>query len=140
MSRRVQDRKPEQGHRGAPPKQGPSRRSLAGSSAFRDFVLDQLSDLGDVTARSMFGGVGLYCGGVFFGIIARDVLFLKVDDGNRTDYERAGMKPFKPYPDRPGTMQYYQVPVGILESAPDLVRWAGQSVQAARRATARRTR
>lgn len=69
----------------------------------------------------MFGGVGLYCDEFFFGLIARDTLYLKVDDSNREDYVRAGMKPFQPYPDRPGTMQYYDVPVGVLESAPERV-------------------
>ena len=112
----------------------PARRSLGGSPGFRDFVLDQLSELGHVKARSMFGGVGLYCDDLFFGIIARDTLFLKVDSLNRPDYERAGMTPFKPYNDRPATMQYYEVPVGVLESAPDLVRWAQKSVAAAGRA------
>jgi DNA transformation protein len=95
-------------------------------------VLDQLSELGDVKARSMFGGAGLYCCGLFFGLIARDRLYLKVDERNRHDYVEAGMRPFKPYPDRPGTMQYYEVPVGVLESAPDLVRWARKSLAAAR--------
>ena len=77
----------------------PSRlRSLTVSAAFKSFVLDQLEELGDVTPRSMFGGVGLYHRGVFFGILARDTLYLKVGDSNRADYTRAGMKAFKPYP------------------------------------------
>src|SRR6185312_6505696 len=73
-------------------------RSLAVSDAFRRFVLDQLEELGDVADRSMFGGVGLYHRGVFFGIIARDTLYLKVGDANRSDYKRARMKAFRPYP------------------------------------------
>ena len=76
-------------------------RSLTVSAAFKSFVLDQLEELGDVTPRSMFGGVGLYHRGVFFGIIARDTLYLKVGDSNRADYTRAGMKAFTPYPDDP---------------------------------------
>lgn len=95
-------------------------------------MVDQLEPLGDVLSRSMFGGVGLYCRGVFFGIIAGDVLYLKADDGNRSDYERAGMAPFKPYADRAGTMQYYAVPVGVLETTPELVEWARKAVAAAR--------
>src|SRR5216117_3438347 len=90
--------------------------SLKVSDAFKAFVLDQLDDLGDVIARSMFGGVGLYHRGTFFGIIARDVLYMKVDVTNKPDYERAGMQPFKPYPNRVGTMQYYAVPAEVLES------------------------
>jgi DNA transformation protein len=111
----------------------PPPRSLKVSAAFKAFVLDQLDALGEVTAKSMFGGVGLYCGGIFFGIIARDVLYMRVDDESRGDYEREGMRPFKPYADRPGTMQYYAVPVDVLESAPDLVTWARKAVAAAER-------
>jgi DNA transformation protein len=107
------------------------------SDAFKAFVLDQLEELGDVTPRSMFGGVGLYRRGIFFGIIAADVLYLKVDATNRPDYERAGMHPFKPYPDRAGTMQYYAVPVDVLESGLELTAWARKAVDAAERAGTR---
>src|SRR5438105_9344608 len=97
------------------PPQRRTSRSLKVSDTFKSFVLDQLEELGDVTPRSMFGGVGLYHRGIFFGIVAADVLYLKVDATNRPDYERAGMHPFKPYPNRPGTMQYYAVPLDVLE-------------------------
>ena len=107
------------------------------SEAFRSFVLDQLDELGDVMPRSMFGGVGLYCRGVFFGIIARDVLYLKTDDRNRSDYERARSKPFTPYPDRSGSMRYYAVPVDVLESRTDLAAWARKAVAAAEKAPAK---
>ena len=109
-------------------------RSLKVSPAFKSFVLDQLEELGDVMPRSMFGGVGLYHRGLFFGIIARDVLYLKVDDSNRADYERAGCAQFKPYPDRSGTMRYYAVPLEVLESAMELASWARKSVAAAEHA------
>jgi DNA transformation protein len=118
-----------------------SRRlqSLKVSDAFRTFVLDQLDELGDVVPRAMFGGVGLYCRGVFFGIMARDVLYLKVDDRNRADYERAGMDPFKPYPGpQSGTMQYYAVPLEVLENAGDLAQWARKAVGVATASEGRR--
>jgi len=108
-------------------------RSLKVSNPFRQFVLDQLGDLGDVVARSMFGGVGLYHRGFFFGIIARDVLYLKVDDANRPDYQAAGMRPFMPYPGRAVTMKYYAVPMDVLESAFELAAWTRKSVAAAKR-------
>ena len=104
------------------------------SESYKRFVLDQLEELGDVTPRSMFGGVGLYHRDVFFGIVAGDVLYLKVDDATRGDYERAGMGPFKPYPDRAGTMQYYAVPLDVLESAVALAEWARRAIDVARRA------
>jgi DNA transformation protein len=103
------------------------------SESFKAFVLDQLEELGDVAPKSMFGGVGLYHRGIFFGILARDTLFLKVAaDNNLADYERAGMKPFRPYPGRQsGTMRYYAVPLEVLESAPELAAWARKAVAAA---------
>jgi DNA transformation protein and related proteins len=115
----------------------PKMTSLKVSTAFRAFVLDQLEELGPVTSRSMFGGVGLYCRDLFFGIIARDVLYLKVDDVTRGAYVRAGMEPFRPYPTRPASMQYYAVPVDVLESAGDLVTWAQKAVGAASRGVRR---
>ena len=103
------------------------------SDGFKTYVLDQLEELGGVTPKSMFGGVGLYHRGVFFGILARDTLYLKVDDGNRPDYERAGMKAFRPYAGRPGTMRYYAVPLDVLESPIDLSSWARKAIVAAER-------
>lgn len=115
---------------------GPARTrpsAMAVTDGFRSFILDQLDELGEVTARSMFGGVGLYQRGIFFGLIARDVLYLKVDATNRPDYERAGMEAFRPYPDRPGTMQYYAVPIDVLESGIELTEWARKAVAVAGR-------
>lgn len=104
---------------------------LAVSAGFKSFVLDQLGELGDVVPRSMFGGVGLYYRDVFFGILARDTLYLKVGAENLAEYERAGMRAFKPYSDRAGTMRYYAVPLGVLESPLDLAVWARKAVAVA---------
>jgi DNA transformation protein and related proteins len=114
-----------------------SHCSLKVTDAFKSFVIDQLSPLGDVVPRSMFGGVGLYCRGLFFGIIASDAVYLKVDHRNVDDYRRAKMKPFKPYLNRPSTMKYYEVPLDVLESSAALVEWATKSVAAAEEASKR---
>ena len=44
------------------------------------------------------------------------------------------MKPFQPYPDRSGKMKYFAVPLSVLESKPDLERWARAAVKVAQRA------
>ena len=92
--------------------------------------------------RPMFGGIGLYHDGLFFGIVAGDVLYLKVDDQTRSDYLAAGMPPFKPYEHRSGTMRYYAVPAAVLESPLELAAWARRAIEAAARAegSARRKR
>ncbi len=104
------------------------------SDSFKAFVLDQLEELGGVTSKAMFGGVGLYRDGTFFAIIAADVLYFKVDETNRSDYERAGSKAFKPYANRSGTMRYWAVPLGVLESGQELASWAGKAEAVAKRA------
>ena len=74
------------------------------TDGFRAFVLEQLADLQSVRARAMFGGVGLYAGDVFFGLVAADALYLKVDDSNRHQYDTEGMTAFEPYPGKAMTI------------------------------------
>ena len=105
---------------------------------FLAYVVDQLDGIDDIVSRPMFGGTGLYAGTVFFGIIFRDILYLKVDNRTRRDYERAGMKPFKPYAPRTTTMQYYEVPAAVLEDAEDLTAWARRAIAAAERSPSRK--
>ena len=44
-------------------------RPMTVGAAFLQYVLEQLARTGRVTSRRMFGGVGLYCDTVFFGLI-----------------------------------------------------------------------
>lgn len=102
--------------------------------SFQAFVVEQLGKvLPDVRARRMFGGVGIYAGPAFFALIDDDVLYLKVDDTNRADFESRGMGPFQPYGEGGETMQYYQLPVDVLEDPEELSRWAGKAVGVAQR-------
>jgi DNA transformation protein len=110
------------------------------TDGFRAFVLEQLADLESVRARAMFGGVGLYAGDVFFGLVAADALYLKVDDSNREQYKTEGMTAFQPYPGKPMTMSYYQVPARVLEDCDELMTWARASVHVAARTPSRKAR
>jgi DNA transformation protein len=77
----------------------------------------------------MFGGVGLYHEERFFGLIAGDTLYLKVNDSNRGDYEARGMRRFRPFPDKPyWSMTYYELPADALEDADECAAWARKSV------------
>jgi DNA transformation protein len=105
---------------------------MAISADFLTYVREQLSALTDVTSRRMFGGVGLYAEGVFFGLIANDVLYFKVGDGNRCDYEARGMSPFRPHPGKPHvSLSYYEVPSEVLEDRDECGLWARRSVAVA---------
>jgi DNA transformation protein len=107
-------------------------RSLRVSDSFRAFALDQLSSIDDLIAKPMFGGVGLYSGDTFFGMLAANVLYLKVDDSNRADYENMKAQPFSPFADGRMSMSYYAVPAEILESSHTLAKWADRALAAAR--------
>ena len=108
-------------------------RSLRVAPEFRDFVLDQLSRVPQLRPKAMFGGVGLYSGERFFGIVAADELFFKVDDSNRAAYEAAGSEPFRPLadPDRPVSMSYWRVPIEVLEDPAELTEWARAAIRVA---------
>ena len=94
------------------------------SEEYLAYVMEQLEGVGNVFSKKMFGGAGLYLDGIFFALIADDILYFKVDDSNRIDFENAGMEPFKPYGPASYAMQYYEVPVEILEDKERLYLWA----------------
>lgn len=105
---------------------------------FLDFVLDQLAPLGPVRARRMFGGGGLYLSDTMFAIVSEDVLYFKVDDGNRAAFEDAGMGPFT-YESRGRSvaLSYYEVPPDLVEEPDALNDWARAAWEAARRSAAK---
>jgi len=97
-------------------------------------ILDLLQDLGGVAARRMFGGYGLYCQGVMFGLIARDTLYLRVDDRNCPDFLAAGAQAFRYVRGKSGEVEirsYMECPADILEEPDAMLGWAAKAVAAA---------
>ena len=100
-------------------------------------MLDLLGPLAPV-ARRMFSGVGLFHGGVMFGLLVRDAVYLRVDDLTRERFEQAGSRPFS-Y--RRGEREvslssYYLVPEDLLDHQEELLRWTQDAIAASRRAAA----
>ena len=89
-------------------------------------MIERLSGVGGLEAKKMFGGVGLYSAGRFFGIIYQDRLYFKVSDGTRVKYEGAGMEPFRPG-SKPPMKSYYEVPPEVVEDSERLIEWAAES-------------
>jgi DNA transformation protein len=104
--------------------------------SYKAFVLEQLAVAGPITARAMFGGVGLYCHGFFFALIADDTLYLKSDETTRPEFERIGSEPFRPFGDDSHVMGYYALPAELLEDRAALQPWAEQAIAVARRKAA----
>ncbi|HEX9465730.1 MAG TPA: TfoX/Sxy family protein [Alphaproteobacteria bacterium] len=101
---------------------------------FVAYVLDLLTDWGGVSARRMFRSHGLYRQGAMFGLVSKDVLYLRVDDRNRGDFVAAGSRPFRYQrgPDREIEMgAYMECPPDVIENAEDMVGWATKALSAA---------
>ena len=113
---------------------------MAVSEQFVAFVLDQLGEVRKVTHRRMFGGAGFYAGALFFALADDDTLYFKVDDSNRSDFEREGMKPFQPFGPDSKPMGYYEVPPRVLEDIEELTLWMQRAISVAARRGQRRSR
>ena len=114
---------------------------MAVQAQYLAYVLEQLAGLGNVSTRRMFGGVGLYGGELFFGLIDDDTLFFKTDESNAAEYQARRMPRFMPPANRPlGPMGYHQVPAEIIEDDESLVAWARKAVAVALSAQAKKAR
>jgi DNA transformation protein len=115
---------------------------VAVSREWEAFVLEQLSALGRVRARRMFGGVGLYLDETFFGLVVGDAgdVYFKVDDGNRAAYEGAGCGPFRPFAERGYAMSFWRVPAEVIDDPDEMTTWAREAVGAARRSATAKSR
>ena len=111
---------------------------MAVSEEYREYISERLTCFGPVVAKKMFGGLGFYLDSVFFALASKNVLYFKVDDINRPDYEGSGMGPFKPFDEKSYSMSYYEVPPEVLEDDDTLREWATKAYNAAIRAQATR--
>ena len=56
---------------------------MASNQKFVDFVLEQIENAGEITAKKMFGEYGIYSDGKMFGSICDDKLFIKPTKSGR---------------------------------------------------------
>lgn len=107
---------------------------MASPNAFATYVVEALSDLGPVQTGRMFSGHNVSLHGVTFGLIFRDVLYLKVDDTNRAMFERANLRPFT-YQTKQGkekVVNYYEAP-DCLDDWEALMPWVYSALDVAHR-------
>jgi len=107
---------------------------MSAENSFIPYLLEMLDGFGPVTARRMFGGYGIYRGGIIFAIVVDDTLYIKADDKNRQLFLDKGLPPFA-YK-RKGKdcyMSYYMAPEEALEDRDELYYWADKGYEAALR-------
>lgn len=112
---------------------------MAISSQYKLFLEDQLVLIPDLLLKPMFGGLGIYSGGVFFAVADNDALYFKVDDDTRPLYEAAGMPGWDPMGTGP-SKGYSQVPPQVLDDTLEVKKWALLAVGVALKKKSRKTK
>ena len=109
---------------------------MAVSIQYKEFVAELFSCVGPVHVRSMFGGAGVFAplegGDVMFGLVARETVFLKVDETNISDFEAEDSRPFTYGREgKRSSMSYYEMPERLYDDPEELMIWARKSLNVA---------
>lgn len=93
--------------------------------------------LGRIEPRRMFGGVGLYSGGVMFGLIDDGRIHLKVDEALKADMKAAGAQSWI-YTERKGPKagvpqetSYWSLPDAACDDPEEAAGWARRALEVA---------
>ena len=115
---------------------------MVASDSFAEFLREQLAPLGHVSMRRMFGKTGVFCGGVMFGMVTDNMLYLRVDDHNRVAFKEAESAPPLNYEKKGSTidLSFWRAPERLFDDPDELVTWAQLALAAARRVAAKRGR
>jgi DNA transformation protein len=115
---------------------------MTASESFAEFLREQLAPLGHVNMRRMFGKTGVFCNGVMVGMVRDNVLYFRVDDGNRAAFKEAESFPPLNYEKRGESidLSFWRVPERLLDDSDEFVVWARAALAAAHRVAAKRER
>jgi DNA transformation protein len=113
---------------------------MVASDSFAEFLREQLAPLGRVTMRRMFGKTGVFCDGVMFGMVTDNMLYLRVDDHNRSAFKEAEAFPPLSYEKKGSTidLSFWRAPERLFDEPDELVTWARIALAAAHRVAAKR--
>lgn len=103
-------------------------------SQFVDYLHEVFQQFGTITQRKMFGGVGIYHDGLIFGLVVKDVLYLKVDKSSKAIFLEHNLAPFSYEKNgKAVNMSYHQAPESIYEDPDVAEKWAKLAFEAALR-------
>lgn len=77
---------------------------MACNSDFVQYVVDQCSGAGEIAVRKMMGDYCVYCGGIVFGLICDNNLYIKVTEPGHTILKEIILRP--PYE---GAKDYFYI-------------------------------
>lgn len=103
---------------------------MAVSASFKEFIAEQLSGVGPIAIRGMFGGAGIFADNVMFALIVSDTLYLKTDAEGAKRFEDEGSAPFS-YETTRGTHtlgSYWRVPERLYDEPDEMTDWARRAI------------
>jgi DNA transformation protein len=115
---------------------------MVASDGFVEFLREQLSPLGHISVRRMFGKSGVFCDGVMLGMVRDNTLYFRVDDDNRAALKEAESFPPLNYAKKGGTidLSFWRAPERLFDDPDELVAWARSALAAAHRVADKRER
>lgn len=112
------------------------------SDGFLEHLKEVLTPVGVIGVRKMFGGAGIYADGLIIAIASDDVLYFKVDETTRGEFEAEACGPFR-YPMKSGEQvmaSYWRAPERLFDDDDELVAWARKALAVSRAARAGKTK
>jgi DNA transformation protein len=104
-----------------------------------EFVRELFARFGPVAVNRMFGGAGIWSGGLMFALEFDGVVYLRVDDASLADFEREGSKPFVyPHAKTPEKLgrpsrSFWRLPERLYDDPDELAVWAQRALAIAER-------
>jgi DNA transformation protein len=109
------------------------------SPGFTDYVEELIAGFGKVEIKRMFGGAGVYRGGVGFGILDDDIFFIKADTAFGAELKKRGCKPWSYSVKKDGTVRdiaYWSLPDTAADDGDEASALAKRAYQIAVKADA----
>lgn len=101
---------------------------MAYSKSIASFIQDQLSELGELRTKKMFGALAIYCDDILFAAVMDESFTLKAkDDTLQAEFIELGMTRHT-IKGRDIKMPYFDVPAALLEDRDALKTLALKSI------------
>jgi DNA transformation protein and related proteins len=120
-------------------RENPRYAERGGAGVDAEFIRELFAQFRPITVRRMFSGAGLFADGIMFGLVIRDVIYLKADKTTTSDFEREGCGPFT-YSRRKNTgrpsqhaLPYWRLPERLYDDPDELAQWAARAFAVAER-------
>src|SRR5579862_2100004 len=86
-----------------------------------EFIRELFAPFRHVDVKRLFGGAGLFAGGLMFGLVFDGVIYLKADKTTIPDFEREGSAPFTYHArSRQRSLNFWRLPERLYDDPDEL--------------------